>query len=114
MNLIYKICDGAMWREAEQTGVFTGAEIDIQDGYIHFSTAAQVTETARKHFRGRDNLVLVAVNSTTLDIKWEPSRGGDLFPHLYADLPTDMAVSVVPMLPDRNGVPTPEDGFPDA
>ena len=49
MTLIYKICDSAMWQEAEQTGVFTGAEIDIQDGYIHFSTAAQITETARKH-----------------------------------------------------------------
>lgn len=112
MTLIYKICDGAMWREAEQTGVFSGAEIDIQDGYIHFSTAAQVTETARKHFHGRDDLVLVAIDSDALEIKWEPSRGGDLFPHLYADLPVDAAVSVTAMHCDADGLPVPEGGFP--
>ena len=71
MTLIYKICESAMWREAERLGVFTGAEIDIQDGYIHFSTAAQVAETARKHFRDREDLVLVAIDSETLDIRWE-------------------------------------------
>ena len=114
MNLIYKICDGAIWREAEQTGVFSGAEIDIQDGYIHFSTAAQVTETARKPFHGRDDLVLVAIDSDALEIKWEPSRGGDLFPHLYADLPVDAAVSVTAMHCDADGLPVPEGGFPAA
>ena len=114
MTLIYKICDAAMWQESESRGSFTGAEIDLQDGYIHFSTAAQLAETATKHFRGRDNLVLVAVDTATLDIKWEPSRGGDLFPHLYADLPTDAAVSAIPMHLDEDGVPVPEGGFPDA
>lgn len=114
MTLIYKICEAAMWQEAEHLGSFTGAEIDVQDGYIHFSTAAQLAETAAKHFRGRDNLVLVGINSATLDIKWEPSRGGDLFPHLYAELPTDTAMSVIPMHLDEDGVPVPEGGFPDA
>ena len=114
MTLIYKICDAAMWQESESRGSFTGAEIDLQDGYIHFSTAAQLAETATKHFRGRDNLVLVAVDTATLHIKWEPSRGGDLFPHLYADLPTDAAVSAIPMHLDEDGVPVPEGGFPDA
>lgn len=112
MTLIYKICESAMWREAERLGVFTGAEIDIQDGYIHFSTAAQVAETARKHFRDREDLVLVAIDSETLDIRWEPSRGGDLFPHLYADLPAEAAVSITAMHPDESGVPVPEGGFP--
>ena len=114
MTLIYKICDSAMWQEAEQTGVFTGAEIDIQDGYIHFSTAAQITETARKHFHGREHLVLVAIDSDALDIKWEPSRGGDLFPHLYAGLPVDAAVGVIAMHCDADGLPVPEGGFPEA
>jgi uncharacterized protein (DUF952 family) len=112
MTLIYKICDTAMWREAEKLGVFTGAEIDIQDGYIHFSTAAQLAETARKHFHGRKDLVLVTIDSTALDIKWEPSRGGDLFPHLYTDLPVDAAVSVTAMPCDADGMPVPEGGFP--
>jgi len=112
MTLIYKICTVDMWQEAERRGRFTGAEIDIRDGYIHFSTAAQLAETARKHFRGRDNLVLVAIDSGSLEIRWEPSRGGDLFPHLYADLPVDTAVSVIPMHADAEGVPVPEGGFP--
>ena len=113
MSLIYKICDHAMWQEAERRGVFTGAEVDLKDSYIHFSTAAQLAETAAKHFRGRQGLVLVAVDATRLEIRWEPSRGGDLFPHLYADLPVKEAVSVIPMHPDGNGVPVPEGGFPD-
>lgn len=114
MKLIYKICDMALWREAERLGTFTGAEIDIKDGYIHFSTAAQVAETAGKHFRGRNNLLLIAIDSASLDIAWEPSRGGDLFPHLYAELPVTAAVSVTPMQLNENNVPVPRGGFPDA
>ena len=112
MKLIYKICDAALWQKAEHHGSFTGAEIDIQDGYIHFSTAAQVAETAEKHFRGREGLVLVAIDSETLDIRWETSRGGDLFPHLYADLPAETAISITPMHLNEDGVPIPEGGFP--
>lgn len=88
MALIYKISPRALWREAEETGRFAGAPIDRADGYIHFSTAAQVAETAARHFAGADDLVLVSVEAEALGpaLRYEPSRGGDLFPHLYADL----------------------------
>ena len=87
-ELIFKIATRAQWDEAEARGVFTGAPIDLADGFIHLSTAAQVRETAAKHFAGQDDLVLVAVDAAALGValKHEPSRGGDLFPHLYADL----------------------------
>ena len=109
---VYKICDAALWREAEAIGQFTGAEIDIQDGYIHFSTAAQVAETARRHFLDRTDLVLVAIDGDQLNLVWEPSRGGDLFPHLYADLPMSAVLSVTKMTPDDEGVPTVDNDFP--
>ena len=77
-----------MWRESERTGVFRGSEVDRRDGFIHFSSAAQVAETAAKHFAGQDDLLLVRVDATPLGnrLKWEPSRGGALFPHLYGNL----------------------------
>ena len=89
MTVIYKISDAALWREAERTGVFTGAPIDVADGYIHFSTAGQVRETAARHFAAKDDLVLVAVDAAALGtaLRHEPSRGGALFPHLYGPLP---------------------------
>jgi uncharacterized protein (DUF952 family) len=88
MNLIFKIVGAEEWREAEAAGVFNGAGVDIGDGYIHFSTAAQAAETAAKWFAGRTDLVLVAANADTFGaaLRWEPSRGGALFPHLYAPL----------------------------
>lgn len=88
MSLIYKICPRALWRDAERDGVFRGAPVDRADGYIHFSTADQVAETARRHFAGQHDLVLVAVDAAALGpaLKWEPSRGGALFPHLYDKL----------------------------
>ncbi|UJX44816.1 DUF952 domain-containing protein [Xanthobacter sp. YC-JY1] len=88
-SLIYKIAPAAFWAAAEQAGVFTGAPVDVADGYIHFSTAAQARETAAKHFAGQSDLKLVAVEAAALGaaLKWEPSRGGALFPHLYAPLP---------------------------
>jgi uncharacterized protein (DUF952 family) len=87
--LIYKICSAALWRQAEEAGRFDGAPVDVADGYIHFSTAAQLRETAARHFAGQDDLVLVAVERDALGtaLKDEPSRGGDLFPHLYGPLP---------------------------
>ena len=109
---IYKICDAALWDEAVKSGHFTGAEIDIQDGYIHFSTATQAQETARRHFRAREGLVFVAIDPAGLEIIWETSRGGDLFPHLYDALPVSSALSVTAMHPDSDGTPTPEGGFP--
>lgn len=69
-------------------GATKGAPIDVEDGYVHFSTGKQVEETCRKYFAGETGLVLLIVESETLgdDLKWEPSRGGDLFPHLYREL----------------------------
>lgn len=86
--LIYKIFRRPEWDAFRAAGVTTGAPIDITDGYIHFSTAAQVAETAAKHFGTESDLVLLALNPDTLGdaLKWEPSRGGQLFPHLYRPL----------------------------
>jgi uncharacterized protein (DUF952 family) len=86
---IYKICQTEAWRAAERAGQFDGAGIDRRDGYIHFSDASQVAETAARHFSGASDLVLVAVEAPALGpaLKWEPSRGGALFPHLYGPLP---------------------------
>jgi uncharacterized protein (DUF952 family) len=89
MRLIFKIAGAEEWRAAEAAGVFEGAAVDRADGYIHFSTAAQAVETAAKWFAGRRDLVLAAVDGDALGaaLRWEPSRGGALFPHLYAFLP---------------------------
>jgi uncharacterized protein (DUF952 family) len=89
MNLIFKIAGADEWRQAEAAGVFEAAAVDRADGYIHFSTAVQVAQTAAKWFAGRDDLLLVAVDADALGapLRWEPSRGGALFPHLYAPLP---------------------------
>ena len=111
MTHVYKICSAKLWENAAAEGVFKGAAIDLEDGYIHFSTAAQAEETARRHFRHQENLVLVTIDTTELDITWEPSRGGDLFPHLYADLPTSAAVHVVPLDMRRRWCPKPPKGW---
>jgi len=102
---IYKICPSDIWQAAEAAGKFTGAGIDIADGFIHFSTAAQAGETARLHFHGQSGLVLVSVDTASLEIKWEASRGGALFPHLYGDLPLSAVIAVTPMPLDDNDVP---------
>jgi uncharacterized protein (DUF952 family) len=97
--LIYKICPLPVWREAERTGVFAGAPVDLADGFIHLSTEAQVRETAAKHFAGQRELALVAVGAEALGdaLHWEPSRGGALFPHLYGKLPLPVVVWVKPL-----------------
>ena len=84
--LIYKIFRRAEWVAFRDTGQTLGAPIDLADGYIHFSTAAQVAETAAKYFASESDLVLLALDSTRLDLRWEPARGGALFPHLYRRL----------------------------
>ena len=96
LMLIYKVVTADQWAAAEQQGEFRGAAIDLQDGYIHFSTATQVRETVSKHFAGQLDLVLVGIDPVKLgdDLRWEPSRGGALFPHLYANLSLDDVVSV--------------------
>jgi uncharacterized protein (DUF952 family) len=89
MALIFKIVARALWQAAEAEGRFTGAPVDTADGFIHFSTGDQVRETAARHFAGQSDLLLVAVKADQLGaaLRWEPSRGGSLFPHLYATLP---------------------------
>ncbi|MFZ2469855.1 MAG: DUF952 domain-containing protein [Parvibaculum sedimenti] len=94
---IYKIVHQAEWRAAEALGRFAGSPVDLKDGFIHFSTAAQAPETAAKHFAGASDLLLVAVDAAALDLKWEVSRGGALFPHLYGDLPLSAVRSVDPL-----------------
>ena len=88
MHLIYKICSASAWREAERQGVFRGSPDDTRDGFIHFSTAVQVAETARKHFFGQTGLFLIAVDADALGkaLRWERSRDDQLFPHLYGEL----------------------------
>lgn len=89
--LIFKIFRAPEWEALQATGRTAGAPIDLADGYIHFSTSEQVAETAAKYFAEVSRLVLVAVEADPLgdDLKWEPSRGGALFPHLYRDLTLD-------------------------
>ena len=103
---IYKICPEPLWREAQRAGSFDGAPVDRADGFIHFSAADQVRETAARHFRGEDGLLLITVRPEALGtaLRWEPSRGGALFPHLYGALPLD-AVERVEALPlGRDGL----------
>jgi len=96
---IYKICPAGLWREAERVGHFDGAPVDLADGYIHFSTAQQVRETAAKHFPGQDGLVLVAIDESQLhdSLKYEVSRNGQLFPHLYGPLAMSTVVWCRPL-----------------
>ena len=105
-NLIYKILSADLWREAVAAGRLDGAPVDLADGYIHFSTAAQRRETAARHFKGQPGLVLLAVDPAMLgdDLKWEPSRGGDLFPLLYAPLRPDCVVAQRPLQLGPDGV----------
>jgi uncharacterized protein (DUF952 family) len=99
---IYKICEREAWRVAESDGAFRGSDVDQRDGFIHFSTAAQVAETAAKHFAQQSALMLIAVDGDALGpaLKWERSRGNDLFPHLYTALPLS-AVRWARPLPDE-------------
>ncbi len=105
-DVIYKILSEQLWREARERGNLIGAPVDLADGFIHFSTAAQVRETAARHFRGETGLVLLGVDPESLGgaLKWEPSRGGDLFPHLYAPLPVESVVSARPLELGPDGV----------
>jgi uncharacterized protein (DUF952 family) len=108
MPYVYKICSMMLWREAERSGAFRGSDDDQRDGFIHFSTAAQVAETAAKHFSGQRDLLLIRVNANDLGerLKWEPSRGGVLFPHLYGELELAavMKVDALPLGPDYRHV----------
>ena len=102
---IYKICDAALWRDAQAAGTFRGAGIDMCDGYIHFSTAGQVRETAARHFAGVSDLVLIAIDAGRLGaaLRWETARDGALFPHLYGDLPLVCVLWVKPLPRNADG-----------
>lgn len=101
----YKVLTAPQWAQFQADGVFKGAPIDLSDGYIHLSTAAQVTETVDKHFAGQTDLYVVAVDLAALGdaVKWEPSRGGQLFPHIYADLPRSACPAHLPLQRDEAG-----------
>jgi uncharacterized protein (DUF952 family) len=105
MPTIYKILSAAEWRAAECAGVFSGSAADRRDGYIHFSTAEQVIETAQRHFSGQRDLVLLSIDTAALDdrLRWEPSRGGALFPHLHGELATTAVCRVDPLPLDAQG-----------
>ncbi len=102
--LIYKIFRAPEWALLQSDGETDGAPVDVADGYVHFSTAAQAAETAAKHFAGEDDLWLLALDADTLgpDLRWEPSRGGALFPHLYRRLRRSDVLWARP-LPLENG-----------
>jgi uncharacterized protein (DUF952 family) len=96
-KLIYKICSRAEWEAAVGNGVYRGSALDRADGFIHFSRPDQVDETRRKHFGGQQDLVRIGVDPGTLGaaLRYEPSRGGALFPHLYGELPVSLACEVI-------------------
>jgi uncharacterized protein (DUF952 family) len=104
MESIYKIMAAAEWAAAQAAGVYEGSAHDQRDGFIHFSTAQQAADTAAKHFAGQADLVLLAIDPAPLGdaLKWEPSRGGALFPHLYAPLPVSAVTAIqnLPLGPD--------------
>ena len=99
MTRVFKVLQAADWAAACSKGQFDGAPVDLADGFIHLSAADQVAETLRRHFAGQAGLVLAAFDAEALgpDLRWEPSRGGALFPHLYGPLPTALAGEVKPI-----------------
>ena len=107
MTRIYKLLGAEEWAAAEAAGRFEGSEVDRRDGYIHFSTGAQVAETARRYFAGQADLMLLGLDAEPLGeaLRWEPSRGGDLFPHLYGPL-------AVACVDEARAVPLATDGTP--
>jgi uncharacterized protein (DUF952 family) len=98
-KLVHKIVPAGLWATAEAAGRFDGAPVDAADGFIHFSTGAQVAETAARHFAGQADLLIVSVDAAALGsaLAWEPSRGGALFPHLYGPLPLAAVTAVRPL-----------------
>ena len=106
MTLIFKICDSGEWAAARSEGVYNGSAHDRRDGFIHFSTAAQLPGTLAKHYEHRDGLLLIAFETNDLGeaLKWEPARDGDLFPHLHARLRTSAALWVQRLPLDEDGL----------
>ena len=109
MSRVYKIVGAAEWEAALARGAFEGSSVDLADGYIHLSTAEQVAETARRHFARRADLLLLELETAALGagLRWEPSRGGALFPHYYGVLPTAAVL-------EAHAFPLADDGVPAA
>ena len=99
MSILYKIEKASAWRQALEAGIYHGSALDLKDGFIHLSTAAQARETARLHFAEQSDLILAAIPAKAVeaDLKWEASRGGQLFPHVFASLKPNTAVWVKPL-----------------
>jgi uncharacterized protein (DUF952 family) len=104
-EIIYKVVRRAEWDSAREAGVFNGSADDKRDGFIHLSRAAQLRTTLAKHFAGEDDLLLVSLDADGFgpELKWEPSRGGEYFPHLYGPLKLTLVRSVVPIERDADG-----------
>jgi uncharacterized protein (DUF952 family) len=98
-RVAYKVLTGEQLAEWRSAGVFKGAPVDLADGYVHLSSADQLTETVRKHFAGQEGLWVCTIDIEALGdaVKWEPSRGGQLFPHVYAPLPLSSALAIEPL-----------------
>lgn len=105
IETIYRLLDGEAWATAKREGVFRGSEHDVRDGFIHFSSAEQLAETAAKHYAGREDLVLLWVSTVALGaaLRWEPSRGGALFPHLYGALAVSAVTHAEPIVLGADG-----------
>jgi uncharacterized protein (DUF952 family) len=106
-HLVYKVCAAAEWRDAVKTGVYRGSGVDRRDGFVHLSTGAQLDQTLRLHFVGQEDLVVVAFEPGALGdaLRWEPSRGGALFPHFHGELPVALALSVRAIDAPGRGLP---------
>ena len=104
-DTIYKIRQIQEWQIACIKRVYAGSQIDIQDGFIHFSTRQQLGATAKKHFQGQKNLILIEIKIENLDLTWEHSRGGELFPHLYHELPISGSEKTWLLTLDENNAP---------
>jgi uncharacterized protein (DUF952 family) len=105
-NIAYKILTAPQWAQWQEQGTFAGAPVDLDDGYIHLSAANQVTETANKHFTAHHDLHVVRVDLAALGpaVRWELSRGGALFPHVYAPLPLSVVLAHLPLARDGSGL----------
>ncbi len=113
-KLIYHCCPAAAWAAAQARGAYSGSPDDRRDGFIHLSSHAQVRASTAKHRAGQTGLILLAVSADKLGpaLKWEPSRGGQLFPHLYGDLPVDAVVEAMDLPLGADGEHQFPDGYP--
>lgn len=104
-TIAYKVLTADQMAALERDGTFAGAPVDLDDGYIHLSTEAQLSETVAKHFAGKDDLHIAAIDlgSFGASLKWEESRGGQLFPHLYGPLPLETVIAYGPLKHDHEG-----------